>query len=89
MIEKKIHKIFEKKIVCQNDFFKIFLFIYFWHKVTRIDNPYLVGKILKNLNPDSVWSGNSYAQSRKHPSPVEPCYNSSAKETTGAKNLLS
>ena len=46
-------------------FFKIFfVVIYFWHQICvqgpylmRIDNLYLVGKMFKNISPDSVRSG--------------------------------
>ena len=42
----------------------------------RIDNPYLVGKMFKNISPDSVWSGKFgcpvlSSQETHMPSPVE------------------
>ena len=62
MVEKEHKKFqkFQKKNF--KFFFKIFFFIYFWHQIQwpylmRIDNPYLVGKMFKNISPDSVRSG--------------------------------
>ena len=82
---KKNPKTFFLKNIFSNFFFKFFCLLIwsrnFWHQICvqgpylmRIDNLYLVGKMFKNISPDSVrsgrtcpanlgvLSGNSYAQ---------------------------
>ena len=89
-MEKKSKKFGKKKI---KFFFKKFIsrffLVYFWNQICvqwpylmRIDNPYLVGKMLKNISPDTVRSGRTCpgnfecpvlsGQETHMPSPVEP-----------------
>ena len=100
-LEKK-KKFFQ--IFFSNYYYFLFFFQFlnenFWHQICIhktylkiIDNPYLVGKIFKNISPDSVWSSRTcpanlgvwscLVMKFQKSSPVQPYILLCSKTTTG------